>query len=63
MTKSEQIRLMTDVELASFLCDLVQDVAIKAKLSETCIFCPVSRMCYAGKNGFVSYLQKNAEED
>jgi hypothetical protein len=63
MNNVDKIRKMTDVELASFLCDIVQDVAIKADLSDACKCCPVNKMCRAGKNGFVFYLQTNEEDN
>lgn len=56
LTKADQIRAMSDMELAKFLCKIIP--------SEGCErTCPASDTCSHGDNGMEKWLRLPAEED
>jgi hypothetical protein len=66
MTNKEKLAQMDTQELADFLCDAVMPmISRKADdLSEEyvseCDVCPVRVLCKNGKNGFRTWLEKEA---
>ena len=51
MTTREKLRQMSDEELGRFLCSL-----------STCGICPLGGLCESGRNGFIAWLNEEAEE-
>lgn len=56
ITNGDRIRLMSDEELAAFLCNI-------QKACEPCKACVASDHCRAGNNGFIDWLQQPAQEE
>lgn len=57
-TAADRIRLMSDEELAAFLCNIQAE-----KACEPCKTCVASDHCRAGHNGFIDWLQQPAQEE
>ncbi len=58
-TNADRIRVMSDEELAKFLCD------IRSKRSSrySCEGCVAEEFCHDGHNGMIDWLQQPAEEE
>lgn len=50
-TKADEIRAMTDRELADFLCD-----------NTSCGHCIASELCWSGHNGFEYWIKQEVQE-
>ena len=57
MTNAEEIRSMTDEELAAFLCNLRSEEAYE----NTCSHCVAEGFCRIGHTGMIDWLQQPAE--
>lgn len=51
-THADEIRAMTDEELATFLCD-----------NTSCGHCMASELCWNGRNGFDYWLKQPVERE
>jgi hypothetical protein len=61
-TNREKLNAMTDQELAELFCKTMEDIADKTKDDDWCCdLCPVSKICKAKHNGFLKWLEKEAE--
>lgn len=63
MNNKEKINAMTIEELGDKLCDLVQEVMYRADFEADCKYCPAHQYCSKGKNGFITMLEMEAEEN
>lgn len=63
MKNREKLNHMSDEELAKKLCDFINDIADNADIDDMCKLCPVNKNCRKGHNGFVAWLNQEAEED
>ena len=62
MTNRDKINSMTDKELGVFFCKTMEDIADKTKDDDWCCdICPASKLCKKKRNGFLDWLEKEAE--
>lgn len=62
MTNRDKLMAMTDEELSEFLCGQMENIQDKTKEDDWCCdICPVGKLCKKGKNGFLAWLEKEAE--
>lgn len=61
MKNRDKLNSMTDKELADFFCEAMEIVADKADI-DLCDICPVNSICKKGHNGFLAWLEKEAED-
>ena len=59
MTNADRIRAMSDVELASFLCDFLTS----CEPEHPCNDCVAKSYCHTGHNGMIDWLQQPAKEE
>lgn len=57
MKNREKLNAMTNEELASFLCDVMEKIADETE-EDICEICPVSDYCGKGHNGFFNWLDE-----
>jgi hypothetical protein len=64
MTNREKLNSMSDKDLAGFFCEAMEKIAEKVDSDhdDMCTICPVRKMCRKGSNGFLNWLQADAEE-
>ena len=63
MTNREKLNAMTDQELADLLCSTMEKIADKTTDDNDwcCDLCPVTKICDKKQNGFLRWLEKEAE--
>ena len=60
MRTREVINSMTNEELSTLFCEIVESAAYKVNANSVCDLCPVSQMCEKGKNGFRTLLESES---
>lgn len=60
MTNRDNLNSMTNEELAELFCNAIDEFAGRADV-HTCDYCPVRSLCKKGHNGFLAWLEKEAE--
>lgn len=55
MTVSEFLKSASDEQIARFLCAMTE-------INHDCYSCPAASDCYAGHNGFKTFLKKDARK-
>ena len=61
MTRFEEIKTMSEEELADVLCEIVFDTHRNAGIDfDRCEACPAARYCRMGHNGFIDWLKGDA---
>jgi len=63
MTNFEQIKSMSENEIADKLCNLVSIMAENAELIYACAICPVEKICQKGCNGFKKFFSLEAKTE
>ena len=62
MTNREKLNDMTDRQLVDLFCSAMEKIADKTKGKDWCCdICPVSNLCKGKNNGFLKWLEKEAE--
>ncbi len=63
MNNREKLNSMSDKELShEVLCYIVELVAGALDHDNACKYCPVTKICRKGKNGFISWLEQDTED-
>lgn len=62
MTNGDRIRNMTDEQLSALFCDAMETITDNADV-DCCLNCPVKALCRKGRNGFLEYLKREAEDN
>lgn len=64
MNNREKLNSMSDKDLAGLFCEAMEKIADKVDSDhdDMCTICPVRPMCRKGSNGFLNWLQEDAEE-
>ena len=60
MKNIDRLRQMTDEELTDLFCDTLEGMAEETE-KDMCDICPVRHLCRKGHNGFLAWLNKEAE--
>ena len=55
MKNREKLNAMTNEELASFLCDVMEKIGDETE-EDLCDICPARNRCSKGHNGFLDWL-------
>lgn len=64
MTNRDKLNSMTNQELSELFCKTMEDIQEKTKEDDWCCdICPVTKICKAKHNGFLAWLEKEAEEE
>ena len=64
MTNRDKLNSMTNEELSELFCKAMEDIAEKTEDGDWCCdLCPVTNICKAKYNGFLAWLEKEAEND
>lgn len=62
MTNRDKINSMTNEELSELFCTTMEKIQDKTKDDDWCCdICPVSELCKKKRNGFLAWLEKEAE--
>lgn len=62
MTNHEKLKSMTTEELGHFLCTYMEVIGENTKDDLCCSICPVEHLCRKGKNGFITWLENEAQK-
>jgi hypothetical protein len=63
MKNRDKLIAMTDDELSDLLCKTMEDISELTNRDYWCCdICPVKELCKKGHNGFLAWLEKEAEE-
>lgn len=64
MTNREKLNAMTDEELQNFFCDKIEWLHEHSEVDyDMCEPCPFKKYCRYKHNGFLHWLEMEAEED
>ena len=64
MTRFEEIKTMTEEELAEVLCDIVHSTHKNADNDfDRCEACPASKYCGKGHTGFIDWLKRGWNDE
>jgi hypothetical protein len=63
MKNREKLNSMTNEELADLFCETMEKIIDKSDTvtQDLCDICPVKHLCKMGNNGFLVWLEKEAE--
>ncbi len=62
MKNRDRLNAMSDEELATFLCDVIEKIAANTPDKFVCDICPASELCRKGHNGILAWLNQNEKE-
>lgn len=60
MTNRDKLNQMTNEELSELFCYTLEQAA-EQENADVCDICPVRSLCKKGHNGFLAWLNKEAE--
>ena len=62
MSNYDVLKNMTVEELGHFFCNTMEIIGENTTSGLCCSICPVENICMKGKNGFITWLEKEAEQ-